>query len=81
MQLVHFRSVRNLFVAEARGCVLCLPSILISTEIRTVLNIAWPLISQSRTLSNVWPTDKFTVASTASSLFAYSRVFSLAVFT
>ena len=70
-----------MFAAEARGCVLCLSSILISTEIITVRNVVWPLISQSRTLSDVWPTDKFTVVSTPSCLFAYCRVFSVAAFT
>lgn len=48
-------------------CVLCLPVI---AEIRPALNLAWPLISQSRTSS----AKQFTVVSVARCLSAYSRI-------
>jgi hypothetical protein len=61
------RQKHGLLLKQGTECVLCLAVI---AEIRTALNLAWPLISQSRTPS----AKQFTVVSVARCPFACSRI-------
>lgn len=65
------RQKHGWLLRQQTDCVLCLPVI---AEIRTALNLAWPLISQSRTSS----AKQFTVASVARCSFACLRIGRLA---